>query len=64
MRRDEKPQRNANYAYLCATRYNDSEEWPWSSVHHDAGSINRGSVTLSGLSANRILPPADEQTRI
>jgi hypothetical protein len=40
------------------------EEWPWSSVHDYAGSVERPMATPSGLCVDRTLLPADERTRI
>ncbi len=40
------------------------EDWPWSSVHDYAGSLNQAVVTPSGLSVDRVLLPADQNTRI
>jgi putative transposase len=40
------------------------EDWPWSSVHDNTGSINRAPATPSGLSVDRVLLPADEHTSI
>ena len=40
------------------------EDWPWSSVHDYAGTIDRAPATPSGLAVDRVLLPADEYTRI
>ena len=40
------------------------EDWPWSSVHDNLGSLNCAPTTPSGLSVDRVLPPADAHTRI
>jgi len=40
------------------------EDWPWSSVHDDQGSLNCAPTTPSGLSIDRVLLPADAHTRI
>lgn len=40
------------------------EEWPWSSVHDYTGSVQRTVATPSGLSVDRVLLPADRNTRI
>jgi len=40
------------------------EDWPWSSVHDYQGSLNYAPTTPSGLSADRVLLPADAHTRI
>jgi hypothetical protein len=40
------------------------EEWPWSSVHDYRGSVQRALATPSGLSVDRVLLPADQNTRI
>jgi putative transposase len=40
------------------------EDWPWSSVHDYAGTINHAPLTPSGLAVDRVLLPADEHTRI
>ncbi len=36
----------------------------WHAIFYPQHPLNRGSVTRSGLSADRILLPAEEQTRI
>jgi putative transposase len=41
-----------------------AEGWPWSSVHDYTGSVQRPAATPSGLHIDRVLLPADEQTRI
>ena len=41
-----------------------AEEWPWSSVHDYAGSVQHPVATPSGLEIDRVLLPADERTRI
>lgn len=41
-----------------------AEEWPWSSVHDYMGSVERPVATPSGLQIDRVLLPADENTRI
>ena len=41
-----------------------AEEWPWSSVHDYAGSVQGPVATPSGLRIDRVVLPADEQTRI
>jgi hypothetical protein len=40
------------------------EEWPWSGVHDYTGRVRRPVATPSGLAVDRVLLPADEQTRI
>jgi putative transposase len=40
------------------------EDWPWSSIHDYAGTINRAPGTPSGLAVDRVSLPADEHTRI
>ena len=40
------------------------EDWPWSSVHDYTGSVQRPVVTPGGLCIDRVLLPAEEQTRI
>ena len=40
------------------------EDWPWSSVHDNLGSLNCAPTTPSGLSVDRVLLPADAHTRI
>ena len=41
-----------------------AEDWPWSSVHDYAGSIDQAPATPSGLSIDRVLLHADANTRI
>ena len=40
------------------------EDWPWSSIHDYTGNLTDAPVTLSGLSVDRVLLPADPHTRI
>ena len=41
-----------------------AEEWPWSSVHDYTGGVLCPVATPSGLRIDRVVLPADEQTRI
>ena len=41
-----------------------AEDWPWSSIHDYAGSIDQAPATPSGLSIDRVLLHADANTRI
>jgi hypothetical protein len=41
-----------------------AEEWLWSSVHDYTRSLERPVATPSGLEIDRVLLPADEDTRI
>ena len=41
-----------------------AEDWPWSSVHDYAGSIDQAPTTPSSLSIDRVLLHADENMRI
>jgi putative transposase len=40
------------------------EDWAWSSVHDYVGSVDQVPASVSGLSIDRVLLPADEHTRI
>ena len=40
------------------------EDWPWSSVHDYTGGVNEAPATPSGLSVDRVLLPAGQNTRI
>jgi len=41
-----------------------AEDWPWSSVHDYSGSLSAAPIPNRTLTIDRILLPADEQTRI
>ncbi|HTV54708.1 MAG TPA: hypothetical protein VMI06_07315 [Terriglobia bacterium] len=41
-----------------------SEEWPWSSVHGETGSVQRPIATPSRLAVDQVFLPADRRIRI
>ena len=53
-----------HYNPVKAGRAAGPEDWPWSSVHDDAGNRNDRPLTPSGLSVDRVSLPADPRTRI
>jgi hypothetical protein len=40
------------------------EDWPWSSLHDYTGNLDDQPATPSGLCVDRVLLPADGNTRI